>query len=176
MCANFQTKRTTLTFLAQICQKRHLELEIQKTNFEIRMSILEIPWVPIFRQNGQIWLFGSKFAQKWNLGSEFQKINVGIRISILEIPCVPTFRQNGQLCIFRSKFGEIVQFYVRYFSSNIVEGVAESWVEAEMSWVEVDGARWRLKWAGWRWMGLGGDGWSWVEVGARFSNTQLKTF
>ena len=34
--------------------------------------------------------------------------------------------------------------YVQYFGSNIVEGVAKSWVEAEMSWVEVDGAggRW----------------------------------
>ena len=28
--------------------------------------------------------------------------------------------------------------YVRYFGSNIVEGVAESWVKAEMNWVEVD--------------------------------------
>ena len=33
--------------------------------------------------------------------------------------------------------------YVRYFSSNNVEGVAEGWVEAEKSLVEVDGARWR---------------------------------
>ena len=31
--------------------------------------------------------------------------------------------------------------YVQYFGSNNVEGVAESWMEAEMSWVEVDGAR-----------------------------------
>ena len=45
---------------------------------------------------------------------------------------------------------------MQYFGSNIVEDVAESWVEAEMSWVEVDGG-----------------GWSWVEVGARFSNTLL---
>ena len=37
----------------------------------------------------------------------------------------------------------------------------------------VDGAEWWLKWAGWRWMELGGDGWSWVEVGARFSNTHF---
>ena len=44
--------------------------------------------------------------------------------------------------------------YVQYFGSNI-EGVAESWVEAEISWVE-----------------LGGGGWSWVEVDARFSNTR----
>ena len=33
--------------------------------------------------------------------------------------------------------------YVRYFGSNVVEGVAESWVGAELSWVEVDGAGWR---------------------------------
>ena len=33
-----------------------------------------------------------------------------------------------------------------------------SWVEAEMSLVEVGGA-------GWRWMELGGAGWSWVELG-----------
>ena len=42
-----------------------------------------------------------------------------------------------------------------YFVSNNIEGVAESWVEAEMSWVEVDGAEGRLKWAEWRWMELG---------------------
>ena len=30
--------------------------------------------------------------------------------------------------------------YMQYFGSNIVEGDAESWLEAEMSWVEVDGA------------------------------------
>ena len=41
--------------------------------------------------------------------------------------------------------------YERHFGSNNVEGVAESWAEAEMSWVEVDGGRWR-------WMELGGGG------------------
>ena len=34
---------------------------------------------------------------------------------------------------------------VQNFDSNIVDGVAEGWVEADMSWVEVDGAGWRLK-------------------------------
>ena len=33
--------------------------------------------------------------------------------------------------------------YMQHFGSNIVEGVAESWVEAQMSRVEVDGAWWR---------------------------------
>ena len=45
---------------------------------------------------------------------------------------------------------------MQYFGSNIVEGVAESWVEAEMSWVEVE--------------------MSWVELGARFSNTHNFTY
>ena len=40
---------------------------------------------------------------------------------------------------------------MQYFGSNIVGGVAESWVEAKMSWVEADGA-------GWRSMELGGGG------------------
>ena len=35
--------------------------------------------------------------------------------------------------------------YVQYFGFNSVEGIAENWVEAEMSWVEVVGAGWRLK-------------------------------
>ena len=46
--------------------------------------------------------------------------------------------------------------YVQYFGSNIVEGVAESWVEVEMSWVEVDGA-------GWSWVEVDGAGWSLVH-------------
>ena len=46
---------------------------------------------------------------------------------------------------------------MQYFGSNIVEGVAESWVEVEMSWVE-----------------LGGCGWSLSEVGVRFSNTLIE--
>ena len=50
MCANFQLKQTTLTHLAQICPKRKLGFQIQKTNVGIRIRILEIPCVPIFRQ------------------------------------------------------------------------------------------------------------------------------
>ena len=54
MCANFQAKGTTLTFSTQICPKIDLGLEIQRTNVGIKISILEIPCVPIFRQNGQL--------------------------------------------------------------------------------------------------------------------------
>ena len=54
MHANFQTKQTALTFLAQTCPKMDLGFEIQKTNIGIRISILEVPCVPIFRKKGQL--------------------------------------------------------------------------------------------------------------------------
>ena len=41
-----------------------LGLQIQKTNFGIRICILKIQCVPILRENEQIWLFWRKFAQK----------------------------------------------------------------------------------------------------------------
>ena len=41
---------------------------------------------------------------------------------------------------------------MQYFGSNNVEGVADSWLEADMSLVEGDGA-------GWKWM----EGWRWVQ-------------
>ena len=48
--------------------------------------------------------------------------------------------------------------YVRYPGSNIVEGVAESCLEAEMSWLEVEMDSVEVDGAGWRWMELGGGG------------------
>ena len=54
MCANFHAKQITLTFLAQICQKMHFCLEIQKTSAGIRISILKTPLVPIFKQKRQL--------------------------------------------------------------------------------------------------------------------------
>ena len=86
MCTNFQAKQTTLTFVGadsksalprcHVCQFSvkvnnfdffgpsfpKLGFVIQKTNVEIRISILKIPCVPSFRQNGQPWIFVPKFA------------------------------------------------------------------------------------------------------------------
>ena len=44
---------------------------------------------------------------------------------------------------------------MQYFGLNILEGVEESWVEAEISWLKVE----------MRWVEVDGVGWSWVEVG-----------
>ena len=132
-------------------------LEFQKINVEIRISILEVPCVPIFRQNGQLWLFGSEFAQKRIFGLEFQKSKSGFGISTSKIPCKPIFSQLDNFEFFGLNLGKLPN-YMQYFGLNIVEGVAESLVETEMSWVELDGAGWRFKWAGWRWMEVGRGG------------------
>ena len=81
LCANFQAKQTALTFSAQICPKMDLGLAIQKTIVRIRISILDIPYVPIFSQNEQL-------CPKKDLGLETEKIIVGMRINIIETLCV----------------------------------------------------------------------------------------
>ena len=141
-------------------------LEIQKTKIGIRICILEIPWLPISRQKGQLWLFGSKFAQKWILGSEFQKSKSGLRISTSKLQCEPVFSQSGQLWsgqIFLPKFGEIVQLSV-IFWFEYCWGCCR---ELGGGWNELGGGRWS-------WVELGEGRWSWVELGARFSNTLLR--
>ena len=64
LCANFQAKQTALTFSVQICPKMGLGLAVQKTIVGIRINILNIPCVPIFSQNEQLWIFRPKFVQK----------------------------------------------------------------------------------------------------------------
>ena len=54
MCATFQAKQTALTFSTEDLPKQDLGLEIQKANIGIRISILDIPCVPIFSQNRQL--------------------------------------------------------------------------------------------------------------------------
>ena len=54
VCANFQAKQSALTFSAQVSRKMDLGLTIQKNIVGIRISILDIPCVPIFSQNEQL--------------------------------------------------------------------------------------------------------------------------
>ena len=102
----FSGKTDNFDFFGPNLPKNGFRVGEPKNIFEIRISIFEIPSVPIFRQNGQLLIFGPKFAQKWILGSKFQKSKSGFGISILEILCAPIFRQNGQLWIFGPKFAQ----------------------------------------------------------------------
>ena len=153
MCANFQQKWITLTFLAQICPKIDLGLEIQKTNVERGISILEILFVPIFKQKKKLFLFRPKFAQDRFWDQNFRNLS-------LDSESAPTIYHACQFSIKMDNFeffglnlGKLPN-YVQYFGSNNTEGVAKSRVEAEMSWVEVEMS----------WVEVDVVGWSWVEV------------
>ena len=83
MCANFHLKQTTLTFLAQICPKRKLGFEIQKTNVGIRISILEIPCAPVFRQNEQLQFLGPNLPKNGFWGQDFKNLNLDLESAFL---------------------------------------------------------------------------------------------
>ena len=73
-CVTKLDETSNSTSWAKFCPKMDLGFEIQKANAEIRISILEIPCVPIFRQNRQLWLFWPQFAQQWIFDWKFRKL------------------------------------------------------------------------------------------------------
>ena len=85
MCVNFQLKRTTLTFLVQICPKRKLGFEIHKTNVGIRISVFEIPCVPIFRHKGQLWILGPNLPKNGFWGRKFKNLSLDSESTNLQI-------------------------------------------------------------------------------------------
>ena len=58
-------------FGSNLPEKMDLGLKIQKTNIGIRISILDIPCVPIFRQNGQVLFSQPKFGKTAQLHAIF---------------------------------------------------------------------------------------------------------
>ena len=80
-----------------------------------------------------------------DFGVEILKIKVWIRNQYLQYTMCANFQSKGTFLNFLDKNLWKLSNYVQYSGSDIVEGVAESWLEAEMSWVEVGGAGWRLK-------------------------------
>ena len=135
-------------FGPKFAQKWILWSKLQKSKSGFGISTSKIICAPIFKQNGHFWNFGPKFGQKW--GREFKNLSLDFKINTSKIPCMPFFIQNGHILIFCSKFGEIAQlrviFWFKYYSVFCRE-LSGGWNE------------------------LGGGGWKWVELGARFSNT-----
>ena len=177
-----------MIFLGQICPKRKLGYEIQKINVGIRSSILEILRAPIFRQNGQLLVFGPKFAQNWIFGSKFQKSKSGFGISILEMLGAPIVSHNGQLWIFGPKFAQRWILGSKFQKSKSRFGINTSKIphvpifsqngQPSFFWPkfgEIAQLR-AILWFKYCWgccRELSGGGRSWVEVGARFSDTQF---
>ena len=145
MCANFQSRWTTLNFSAQICPKMDLGFEIQKTNVGVRISILTIPCVPIFRQNGQPWLFWPSLPKNEFWGQNFKNLSPGSQSAPQRYhECQFSFKMDNfrffglNLGKFPISCGILVLIRLR----ELVGG----WNEldgGEWSWVEVDEAGWR---------------------------------
>ena len=186
MCSNFQTKQTTLTFLAQICPKMDLGSEFQKTNVGIRISIVKVSCVPSFRKNKQLWLSQPKFVQNGIWDRNFKYLKSGFGISILEILCGPIFRQNGQFWIFGPKFAQKWIFGSEFQKSKSAFGINTSNIRcvpifSQNRQLLIFGPKfgeiaqlraifWFKYCWGWcrelggGWNELGGGIWSWVEV------------
>ena len=77
MCANFQSKQTTVTLLTQTCPKMDLELEIHKTNVVIRIGILKKLCGPIFWKNN-LDFFGPNLPKNGFWGRNFKNLKVQI--------------------------------------------------------------------------------------------------
>ena len=74
MCANFQSKWTTLSFLAQICPKEDLGFEAEKNNVRIRINIVEMLCAN-FQPNWKNFLtFLVQICPTMDLGWKFRKL------------------------------------------------------------------------------------------------------
>ena len=50
----FSVQTNNFDFFGPNLPKKKIKIEIQKTNFVIKINMLEIPCVPVFRQNGHL--------------------------------------------------------------------------------------------------------------------------
>ena len=147
LCPNFQAKHWI----------QNLGLDLQKINVGIKISILEITCEPIFRYNGHFLLFRSKFAQKMILGLEFHNFKSGFWNQHLQTTMCANFQPKQTNLIFLAYIWGNCPI-----TCNILILIMLRVLQR---------AGWSLKWAGGRCLEFGGGGWSWMEVGARFSNT-----
>ena len=89
-------KNFKISKFSKICPKKKFGSKVRTNNFGIKISILQIPSVSIFRQNGHFLVFRPKFTQKFISRSEFQKFKSGFGINTSKIPCKPVFSQSEQ--------------------------------------------------------------------------------
>ena len=75
MC-NYIRRNRPFHFLGLTLPKMDLGLEIQKTNVGIRISILEIPCVPIFSKTDSFEFFGLNLEKLSNYVQNFGSNNV----------------------------------------------------------------------------------------------------
>ena len=90
MCANFQLKRTTLTFLAQICPKRKVGFEIHKTNVGIRINTLRHQVYQFSDKMGNFEILGPNLPKNEFWGQNFKNLSLDSESASLRY-CVHQF-------------------------------------------------------------------------------------
>ena len=140
-------------------------MQIQKNNVGIRINILQIPCVPIFRQNWNFDFIGPNLRKNGFWGPNFKKLSP-------DLQSAPPSSLTGQFSVNIDIF--------EFFGLNLGKLPNTCDIKVRITLRVLQRAGWRLKWAGLRWMELGGawnelggDGWSWVELDARYSNIQF---
>ena len=91
--------------------------------------------------------FWAHIYPKTDFGVTISKAKSGFGVSTSKKPCEPIFNQNGQLWILRPKFTQLLAIFCFEYCWGCCRELGRGWNE------------------------LVGGGWSWVELGARFSNT-----
>ena len=129
MCAYFQGKRTTLTFLVLVCPKMELRLEIQKTNVGIKIKFFKILCVCQFLGKTKNFdFFYPNFPKNGYWGRNYRNLSPDLK------PASPRYHmckfsvKMNNLSFFGLNLGKLPN-YVQYFGSNNVESLAESLVE-----------------------------------------------
>ena len=134
----FRQKRTTLTFLAQISLKMDLVQEVQQSGSS-RYHLCQLSG-----KMDNFNLFGPNLPKNRFCGRNFKNLSPDSESPLPRYHLYQFSVKMDSFEFFGQNLGKLPS-YVRYFGSNDVECVAGSLVKAEMSWVEVDGAAWRLK-------------------------------
>ena len=145
MCANFQAKRTTLTFLAQIfpkmdfCSRNIKNLSPESESVSPRHYVCQFSG-----KTDNFNFFSPNLPKKEFRGRKFKILSLESESAPPRYHVCQFSGKTDNFEIFSLNLGKLPN-YVRYFRSYNVDGVPESCVWPEMSWVEVDGAGWRLK-------------------------------
>ena len=116
-----------------------LGLKIQKTNVGIRISILKILCMQILGKTDNLEFFDPNLPKNKFRGWNFKYLNADSESAPPSYHVCQLLVKVDNFEFFGLNLGKLPN-YMRYFGSDNVESVADSWVEVEMSCVEMGGA------------------------------------
>ena len=165
LCAPiFRGNEQLWIFVPKFAQKWILRSKFQKSEILDPKSASLMYYVYQFSdKTDNIEFLGQNLPKNGFWGWDFKNLSLNSESAPPIYHVCQFFNQNGQLLIFWPKFGEIAQLRGIFWFIHCW-GCCK---ELGGGWNELDGG-------GWSSVGQDGRGWSWVELGAQFSNTLWK--